>query len=46
MNIDYSNHAFVQLQDILDTIAEAHYPEDAIKWRITIEDRVNLSQIF
>ena len=42
MNIDYSNRAFGQLQDILDTIAEALYPEDAIKWRIKIDDRVNL----
>ena len=42
MNIDYSNRAFGQLQDILDNIAEALYPEDAIKWRIKIEDRVNL----
>ena len=37
MNIDYSNRAFGQLQDILDNIAEALYPEDAIKWRIKIE---------
>ena len=42
MNIDYSNRAFGQLQGILDIIAEALYPEDAIKWRIKIEDRVNL----
>ena len=42
MNIDYSNRAFGQLQNILDIIAEALYPEDAIKWRIKIEDRVNL----
>ena len=42
MNIDYSNRAFGHLQDILDNIAEALYPEDAIKWRIKIEDRVTL----
>ena len=42
MNIDYSNRAFGQLQNILDIIVEALYPEDAIKWRIKIEDRVNL----